>query len=160
MSPLGFFVVELRQELRRGALRSPHSRKQRTSKYVRWNGVFIYRTVESVRRRSYRLVTRPYDHTVMAILCCAEVPSYVLRVRDGDPLFSILLLPRPPPLAVVIAFLLSPSSCPPLPLSFSVRRITNGRGENFENRRRGRISVSFSRSFRPYIPREEARRSS
>lgn len=51
---LGFFVVELRQELRRGALRPPRARKQWTSKYIRWSGVFIYRTVESVRRHSHR----------------------------------------------------------------------------------------------------------
>lgn len=130
---------------------------ERRSKYVRWNGVFIYRTVESVRRRSHRLVTRPYDHTVMAILCCAEVPSYVLRVATVTSFFQFSPARRSWP---SLSPFFSPSSCPPLPLSPSVRCITNGRGENFEDRGRGRMSVSFSRSFRSYIPREEARRSS
>lgn len=90
---LGFFVVELRQELRRGALRPPRARKQRTSKYVRWNGVFIYRTVESVRRRSYRhrnSAVRPHGNGDFML----RRGTFLHCVRcDGDPLFSVFLTP-------------------------------------------------------------------
>lgn len=97
---MGLFVVELRQELRRRDFVSSIPGKRRTpSKYVRWNDVFIYRTVESVRRRSRRHRNSPYSLAVMAILCCAEVPPYVVVCVDDvcDPLFSAASSPSPRP---------------------------------------------------------------
>lgn len=131
---LGFFVVELRQELRRAvALRPPCARKQRTSKYVRWSGVFIYRTVENVRRRSHRhrnSAIRPHGNGDFMLRPGAFLHS--MR-RNGDPLFQFSLLPFVPLLVVVIrvsSFSLSSTLFPPLrPLSLSVRRITGGRGK-------------------------------
>lgn len=92
--------MELRQELRRTDFVSSTPGKRRTpSKYVRWNDVFIYRTVESARRRSRRHRNLPYSLAVMAILCCAEMPPYVVVCVDDvcDPLFSAVFSPSSRP---------------------------------------------------------------
>lgn len=127
---LGFFVVELRQELRRTvALRLPRARKQRTSKYVRWSGVFIYRTVENVRRRSHRhrnSAIRPHGNGDFMLRPGAFL--HPMR-RNGDPHFQFSLFPFVPLLVVVRVSSFSLSSTLFLPLSLSVRRITSGRGK-------------------------------
>jgi len=157
---LGFFVVKLRQELRHGALRPPRARKQRTSKYVRWNGVFIYRTVESVRRRSYRhrnSAVRPHGNGDFML----RRGTFLHCVRcDGDPLFfSFLLSSSRHSLVAVIAFRLPSSLCLHLcgRCHFLCGVLWTEEGKLREPEER---PASFSRSFRSYIPREEAHRSS
>lgn len=149
---LGFFVVELRQELRRAvALRPPRARKQRTSKYVRWSGVFIYRTVENVRRRSHRhrnSAIRPHGNGDFMLRRGAFLRP--MR-RNGDPLFQFSLFLFMPLLVVVIrvsSFSLSSTLFPSLrPLSLSVRRITGGRGKTSRTGggTRSRLSPGTSR---------------
>lgn len=76
----------------------------------------------------------------------------------GDPLF--FSSPCSPHAALGRRrFLLSPSSCPSLPLSLSVRRITDGRGKTLKTGG-GTGSQCLSPSRFMCILREEARRSS